>query len=108
MAADCGVMVIDMAKGIESQTEKLFRVCALRRIPVLTFVNKVDRPGRSRWRFWPRSRASSVLSRSRRTGRWIRVQTFAVLWIGEHENCHLFERQTRDRERNRRRWSCRS
>jgi peptide chain release factor 3 len=46
MAADCAVMVIDLAKGIEAQTEKLFRVCALRRIPVITFVNKVDRPGR--------------------------------------------------------------
>jgi peptide chain release factor 3 len=45
MAADCAVMVIDLAKGVESQTEKLFRVCAMRRIPVLTFVNKVDRPG---------------------------------------------------------------
>ncbi|MEX0818077.1 MAG: peptide chain release factor 3 [Pirellulaceae bacterium] len=47
MAADCAVMVIDLAKGIESQTEKLFRVCALRQIPVITFVNKVDRPGRA-------------------------------------------------------------
>src|SRR6056297_2822368 len=47
MAADAAVMVIDLAKGIEAQTEKLFRVCALRNIPVLTFVNKVDRPGRS-------------------------------------------------------------
>ncbi len=47
MAADSAVMVIDLAKGIESQTEKLFRVCALRRIPVLTFVNKVDRPGQA-------------------------------------------------------------
>jgi peptide chain release factor 3 len=46
MAADCAVMVIDLAKGIESQTEKLFRVCALRQIPVITFVNKVDRPGK--------------------------------------------------------------
>ncbi|MHB8897304.1 MAG: peptide chain release factor 3 [Thermoguttaceae bacterium] len=45
MAADCAVMVIDLAKGVETQTEKLFRVCALRRIPVITFVNKVDRPG---------------------------------------------------------------
>jgi len=45
MAADAAVMVIDLAKGVESQTEKLFRVCALRNIPVLTFVNKVDRPG---------------------------------------------------------------
>jgi peptide chain release factor 3 len=47
LAADCAVMVVDLAKGIETQTEKLFRVCALRRIPVITFVNKVDRPGRA-------------------------------------------------------------
>jgi peptide chain release factor 3 len=47
MAADAAVMVIDLAKGVETQTEKLFQVCALRRIPVLTFVNKVDRPGQS-------------------------------------------------------------
>lgn len=47
MAADCAVMVIDLAKGVETQTEKLFRVCALRHIPVLTFVNKTDRPGKS-------------------------------------------------------------
>ncbi len=47
MAADAAVMVIDLAKGIETQTEKLFKVCALRKIPVITFVNKVDRPGRS-------------------------------------------------------------
>ena len=46
MAADCAVMVIDLAKGIEAQTEKLFRVCGLRKIPVLTFVNKVDRRGK--------------------------------------------------------------
>lgn len=45
MAADAAVMVIDLAKGIESQTEKLFRVCALRKLPIITFVNKVDRPG---------------------------------------------------------------
>lgn len=46
MAADCAVMVVDLAKGIEPQTRKLFEVCALRKIPVLTFVNKVDRPGK--------------------------------------------------------------
>jgi peptide chain release factor 3 len=46
MAADCAVMVIDLAKGIETQTEKLFKVCGLRGLPVITFVNKVDRPGR--------------------------------------------------------------
>ena len=47
MAADAAVMVIDAAKGIETQTEKLFRVCSARGIPIITFVNKVDRPGPS-------------------------------------------------------------
>lgn len=47
MAADAAVMVIDLAKGVETQTTKLFEVCALRQLPVLTFVNKVDRPGQS-------------------------------------------------------------
>ncbi len=45
MAADAAVMVIDVAKGVETQTEKLFQVCALRKMPVITFVNKVDRTG---------------------------------------------------------------
>ena len=45
-AADCAVMVIDLANGVESQTEKLFQVCKIRKIPVITFVNKVDRPGK--------------------------------------------------------------
>ncbi|QDT17605.1 peptide chain release factor 3 [Alienimonas californiensis] len=44
-AADAAVMVLDASKGIEPQTEKLFRVCADRRTPILTFVNKMDRPG---------------------------------------------------------------
>jgi len=46
MAADSAVMVLDSAKGIEAQTEKLFRVCRLRGIPILTFINKMDHPGR--------------------------------------------------------------
>jgi len=45
-AADSAVMVIDAAKGIEAQTRKLFKVCAVRGIPILTFVNKMDRPSR--------------------------------------------------------------
>ena len=40
-------MVIDAAKGIEAQTRKLFEVCRLRNIPIVTFINKVDREGRS-------------------------------------------------------------
>ena len=45
VAADCGLMVIDVAKGVEDQTEKLFEVCKMRQVPVITFVNKCDRPG---------------------------------------------------------------
>ncbi len=44
-AADAAVMVLDMAKGLEPQTLKLFNVCAERGLPVVTFVNKCDRPG---------------------------------------------------------------
>ncbi len=47
MAADSAVMVIDAAKGIEPQTRKLFKVCAMRHIPIFTFVNKLDREARS-------------------------------------------------------------
>ena len=43
---DAVVMVLDTAKGIEAQTLKLFEVCRSRRLPVLTFLNKFDRPGR--------------------------------------------------------------
>ncbi len=45
-AADAAIMVLDVAKGIEPQTLKLFEVCRARSLPVLTFLNKYDRPGR--------------------------------------------------------------
>src|SRR3954447_8972372 len=45
-AVDSAVMVIDAAKGIEDRTRKLFEVCRLRDIPILTFINKMDREGR--------------------------------------------------------------
>ena len=45
-AVDSVVMVIDSAKGIESQTRKLFEICRRREIPIFTFVNKLDRPSR--------------------------------------------------------------
>src|SRR3546814_3790002 len=46
-AVDSAVMVIDAARGIEAQTRKLFEVCRLRSVPIITFVNKVDREGRA-------------------------------------------------------------
>jgi peptide chain release factor 3 len=46
LAADSAVMLIDAAKGVEPQTRKLFAICRARRIPLFTFVNKMDRPAR--------------------------------------------------------------
>jgi len=46
-AVDSVVMVLDVAKGIEPQTLKLFEVCRSRNLPVITFLNKYDRPGRA-------------------------------------------------------------
>ena len=43
MAVDSAVMIIDVAKGVEAQTKKLFKVCKQRHIPIFTFVNKLDR-----------------------------------------------------------------
>ncbi|MEA2593939.1 MAG: peptide chain release factor 3 [Thermomicrobiales bacterium] len=45
-AVDSAVMVLDAARGIEPQTLKLFEVCRMRRVPIFTFINKLDRPGR--------------------------------------------------------------
>jgi len=45
-AVDSALMVIDVAKGVETRTEKLMEVCRLRTTPVMTFINKLDREGR--------------------------------------------------------------
>ena len=47
MAVDCAIMLVDAAKGVEEQTIKLFKVCRDRGIPIITFVNKMDRPALS-------------------------------------------------------------
>jgi peptide chain release factor 3 len=46
-AVDSAIMVIDAAKGIEARTRKLFEVCRMRDIPIVTFINKMDREARS-------------------------------------------------------------
>ena len=46
IAADCAAMLIDAAKGVEAQTRKLYEVCRLRKIPIFTFANKMDREGK--------------------------------------------------------------
>ena len=46
IAADCAAMLIDAAKGVEAQTRKLYEVCRLRKTPIFTFANKMDREGK--------------------------------------------------------------
>jgi len=46
LAADSAIMLLDAAKGVEPQTKKLFAICRARRIPLFTFINKMDRPAR--------------------------------------------------------------
>ena len=54
-AVDSAVMVIDAAKGIEARTRKLFEICRLRDIPIITFINKMDREAATRSNCWTRS-----------------------------------------------------
>jgi peptide chain release factor 3 len=81
-AADCAIMVIDAAKGVEKQTRKLFEVCRLRKMPVLTFINKMDMPGRDTLDLM--SEVENVLS----------IQSFAYNWpIGSGKQfCGVYDR----------------
>ena len=85
MAADAAVMVIDAAKGVEAQTKKLFKVCTLRRIPIFTFVNKLDREARDPFDLM--EEIESVLG----------IGTYPMNWpIGSGRNFRgVFDRQTR-------------
>jgi peptide chain release factor 3 len=92
-AADNAVMLIDAAKGLEPQTRKLFEVCRMRSLPIFTFVNKLDRPGRE-----PLELLDEIEQE-------LGLQTYAVNWpigIGDrfqgvfdrtHQQIHLFERR---------------
>ncbi|HEY9301077.1 MAG TPA: peptide chain release factor 3 [Phormidium sp.] len=91
-AADNAVMLIDAAKGLEPQTRKLFEVCRMRSLPIFTFVNKLDRPGRE------------TLELLDEIEKELGLQTYAVNWpIGmgdrfkgvfdrQKQQIHLFER----------------
>src|ERR1700684_4682704 len=59
-AGDCAIMLLDSAKGLAPQTLELFAVCRSRHVPVVTFVNKWDRPGRG-----PREVLAEIEQRSR-------------------------------------------
>ena len=93
LAADAAVMVLDGARGIQEQTLKLFEVCKRRQIPILTFINKMDRPSLDPF---------ELLEDIEKT---LGLETYAVNWpLGngdrfkgvydrESGKLHLFERQ---------------
>lgn len=85
-AADCAIMVIDAAKGIEKQTRKLFEVCHLRKIPVMTFINKMDMPGRE-----PLDLMNEVES-------ILQIQSYAMNWpIGlGRDFCGVVDREEKE------------
>ncbi len=96
-AADNAVMLVDAAKGLETQTRKLFEVCRLRDIPIFTFINKMDRPARN-----PMELLDEIEIE-------LGLKVFAVTWpIGDGEsfrgiynrltgNVHLYDRNPRGR-----------
>ncbi len=81
-AVDAAVMVLDVAKGIEDQTRKLFEVCRQRGIPIFTFINKCDRPGKDCFELLDDIEQS------------LGLKTFAVNWpVGTGPDfCGVFDR----------------
>ena len=79
MAADSAVMVIDGAKGVEPQTRKLFRVCAIRHIPIFTFINKMDRE------------TKDPLELCEEVERELGIDTYAVNWPIAVSYTHLMK-----------------
>ena len=89
-AVDSAVMVLDAARGIEEQTRKLFEVCRLRDVPIVTFINKLDRESRDPFDLFdeieqtPRARRTPAIVADRHGSRFsrhlgsVRRQAFAV------------------------------
>ncbi len=91
-AVDGAVMLLDCAKGVESQTRKLFRVCRQRAIPIFTFVNKLDRPGRDAFELI--GEVESVLGIGVYPVTWpiFREGTFRGVWHREKRRVYLFDK----------------
>ena len=91
-AVDAAVMVIDAAKGIETQTRKLFEVCRLRGVPIFTFMNKCDRPTRNPLVLL--DELESVLGLQACAVTWLLGSgpSFRGVYDRLHRRVHLFER----------------
>jgi peptide chain release factor 3 len=86
-AADSAIMVLDAAKGIEPQTLKLFEVCRLRDIPIITFINKMDREAQDPFELLDEIEQKLAMTARRSTGRKGRASVCA--------GCRICERRVR-------------
>ena len=94
-AVDSAVMVIDAAKGIETQTRKLFEVCRLRNVPIITFINKMDRDGRDPFELMDEiERDLQLACHAAPTGRsvWARTSTAATTCCRTSSSCSIAAR----------------
>ncbi len=99
LAADAAVMLIDAAKGVEPQTKKLFAICRERKIPLFTFMNKMDRPSRDPLELL--DELESVLGIGAFAMNWPlgSGETFKGVYDRESRELHLFERSAHGAKR---------
>ncbi|MFN2448368.1 MAG: peptide chain release factor 3 [Candidatus Baltobacteraceae bacterium] len=99
LAADSAVMLIDAAKGVEPQTKKLFAICRARRIPLFTFINKMDRPSRDPLELL--DELESVLGIGAFPMNWPLGSgpSFAGVYDRQTRDVHLFERSAHGSKR---------
>jgi peptide chain release factor 3 len=90
-AVDSAVMVLDAAKGIETQTRKLFEVCRLRDVPIITFVNKMDREGREPLSLLEEIETTLQLEVTPATWPIGQGKAFLGCWDLRHDQLLLFE-----------------
>ena len=99
VAADCALMLIDAAKGVEPQTIKLFAVCRERGLPVVTVVNKMDRPSRDPYDLLDEVEKVLGLTIVPRTWPIGNGPTFRGVYEVGRRQVHLFERTEHNRHR---------
>ena len=91
-AVDAAIMVLDASKGIEAQTQKLFEICRQRKVPIFTFINKLDRPARNPLELL--DQLEEVLGIAPYPVNWPLGSgpTFRGVWDRSERLAHLFER----------------
>ena len=96
-AVDSAVMVLDAARGIEEQTRKLFEVCRLRDVPIVTFINKLDREGRDPFDLIDEIEQTLALDATPASWPIGMGRDFLGTYDLSHDALLLFERGTEDR-----------